>query len=249
MKLFLLFLAFCFGCTVVRAEDDAAAKADWTRGTTFYKQHQYDSAIACFGRIAAGKPSDAVIYLNLGNAYYRQHELGYSILNYQRALLRNPHNQSAADNLLLAQSRIPNSIPTVKDIFFVRWGKKLTNGSNAWEWSIIALLLFLAAVGLLFAGKTKKGFRVRPQLIAALFILSAGWIVLALLAANNTRHSGTAVVMQDAPFQPEDAGKSAHQTLVPEGTTVSIEDAVTGAITLPDGRSGTIAKSALQPVD
>ena len=248
MKLFLLFLACCFGCTVVRAEDDAAAKADWARGNNFYKQHQYDSAVACFGRIAAGKPSDAVIYLNLGNAYYRQHELGYSILNYKRALLRDPHNQSAADNLALAQSRIPNAIPTVKDIFFVRWGKALTNGSHTGEWSMIALLLFLAAVGLLFARKAKS-FRVKPQLIAILFILSAGWLVLALLAANNTRHSGTAVVMQDSPFQPEGSGKQAHQTLVPEGTTVSIEDEATGTITLPDGRSGTISKSALQTVD
>jgi tetratricopeptide (TPR) repeat protein len=249
MKLFLLLLACCFGCTMVRAEDDAAAKADWARGTAFYKQHNYDSAVACFGRIAAGKPSDAVIYLNLGNAYYRQHQLGYSILNYQRALLRDPQNQAAKDNLVLAQSRIPNAIPVIKDIFFVRWAKFFTNGSNATQWALVALLLCFMAVGLLFTGRLKKGLQVKPQLISCLFILSAAWIVLAFLAAHNSRNSGTAVVMQDVPFQPEGSGKAAHQTLVPEGTTVSIEDTATGSITLPDGRTGTIAKTALLAVD
>ena len=46
--------------------------------------------------------SSAVLFYNLGNAYYRQGNLGKAIVNYERALKLDPTNADARENLALS---------------------------------------------------------------------------------------------------------------------------------------------------
>ena len=56
-------------------------------------------------------PTDyAVIYYNLGNAYFKQGELAQSILAYERALRLKPSMKDAKHNLLFAQAQIIDNI-------------------------------------------------------------------------------------------------------------------------------------------
>ncbi len=102
----------------------------WQKGTSFYSQKQYDSAAFYFEQIAAGKPLNAEVYYNLGNAYYRLNKIPLSVLNYERALRINPDHKEAKDNLILAQNRISNHIPNAGDIFFITWWQSLTQAGQ-----------------------------------------------------------------------------------------------------------------------
>ena len=129
----------------------------WKQGNAFYQQKQYDSAAACFERIATHHPDDPKVFYNLGNTYYRLNKIGLAVLNYERALKRKPDYTQASENLALTQSRIPGFIQPVKDIFFIRWWKALTASGLIMVWSILSLILFIAFIGLLLYRRLNRG--------------------------------------------------------------------------------------------
>lgn len=105
--------------------------------------------------------SSTTLYYNLGNAYYRQGNLGKAIVNYERALKLDPTNADARANLEFVNSKITD--------------KQIDSGSymdSVWEgtvgmfhadtWAVIALVLFaifLGALGrlyLLIGGSCKE---------------------------------------------------------------------------------------------
>jgi tetratricopeptide (TPR) repeat protein len=220
----------------------------WEAGNRFYKAKQYDSAAFYFEKIAAKKPAEAVVYYNLGNAYYRLNEIGPAVLNYERALKIKPGYQDAKDNLALTRARIPNRLPVAEDIFFVRWWKSITSASTTTTWAVISLLLFLAIIAISILKLLGK-LNINTQKIQ--LFLSAAWILSLILAFSATMHktNQTAVVMEDSPLMNNSkGGKSAGN--ISEGITVDIEEEAGGmtAVTLPDGRSGWINSSSLAKI-
>ena len=58
----------------------------WGIANKHYSQKNYDSAVIYYEKIAASHPQDAVIYYNLGNAYYKLNQITPAIINYEMAL-------------------------------------------------------------------------------------------------------------------------------------------------------------------
>ncbi len=192
-------------------------------------------------QIAATKPQQAALYYNLGNTYYRLNKIGSAVLNYRKALYIDPGYKDAADNLALTESRINNRIPSVSDIFFIRWWNNLTAAQNNTAWAIACVIIFLLIISLAVLSRFGKGRNLAsPQLMGALIVVLLITLVLAFVSAGNKLNSSMGVVMQnDAPLMNEQhTGKA--QNLVPEGTTVTILGTRTGwtQVRLPDGRTG-----------
>lgn len=222
----------------------------WQKANKFYEQKEYDSAAHYYEQIAKQRPDKAVIYYNLGNTYYRLNLIGPAVLNYERALRIDPSYKEANDNLWLTQSRIPNRIQGVPEIFFVRWWHGLTHGNKAGVWAFISLGLFLAVIGIRFAKNFGKLETLPGQVTVILSVLWALCIVFAFTSARNKASGSKAVVMkQDAPFL-LDHKNNKPQSLVPEGTTVKYgtEQGDWVEIRLPDGRSGWMSKSDLAKI-
>ncbi|MBA3827651.1 MAG: tetratricopeptide repeat protein [Taibaiella sp.] len=222
----------------------------WQQGNNYYQQKEYDSAIASYEHVSILNPKDAIVYYNLGNAYYRLNKIGYAVLNYERALRYDPSFKEAMENLLLTQTRIANRIPHVPDIFFVKWWKLITKGTNANGWAIAALLFFLCALAIVLFRRTgKRNISIPSQLTGIMILLCIGCLSLAYVASGNKIESQIAVVMQnEAPLLLQVQGKT--QSLVPEGTIVEIKE-TTGSwthIQLPDGRTGWIQNNFLTQV-
>ena len=223
--------------------------AQWEKGNSFYRQKQYDSAVACFEQIAALKPYNTEVYYNLGNAYFRLNKTGPAVLNYERALRADPDNKAAKDNLLVTQSRISNRIQAGGDVFFIRWWQALTRPGKANAWAIMALVSFtLLIVLIIFKRITKPGTYTLPvQVNGLLALLFVCCFLFAYCAAANARDNSGAVVMEkDAPLMNGEL-KGKPILLVPEGTTVHIknEKGSWAEVSLPDGRSGWLQMSVL----
>lgn len=222
----------------------------WQKGNACYKQKKYDSAVYYYEKLAAQKPKNAVLYYNLGNVYYKLNQIGPAVLNYERALHLEPGFKDAEDNLILTQSRIPNRIQGGEDIFFVKWWRSVTQLDNATLWAVCSLILFIAVLGLMLGKRLGMfDFSSRRQVIIALGILFLLSLILSYSSAS--RHeSHTAVVMQqDTPLM-NSRKNNKPQTLVPEGTTVKIEDEQDGwtEVKLPDGRKGWMEHSYLSKI-
>jgi Tetratricopeptide repeat len=65
----------------------------------------YQQAIAGYEQLVAAGIHNAKLYYNLGNAYFRLHDLGHAILYYRRGLRLDPGNRQLQANLNYARSR------------------------------------------------------------------------------------------------------------------------------------------------
>src|SRR5215510_10748759 len=65
----------------------------------------YQQAIAGYEQLVAAGIHNAKLYYNLGNAYFRLHDLGHAILYYRRGLRLEPGNRQLQANLSYARSR------------------------------------------------------------------------------------------------------------------------------------------------
>lgn len=242
---FIIVLVFICGISYASTGDV------WKKANNFYNQKQYDSAAACYEQLAITTPADAMLYYNLGNAYYRMNKIGAAVYNYQKALCLNPGYKEAADNLALTESRISNRIPSVSDIFFVKWWHNLTLGRNSTMWSVVSLIIFVIIIALGFLKQFNKGSRIiSAQLTGVFIVLLVCFLALAFVSSNHQSHSNLAVVMQnDAPLMNDQhTGKA--QSLVPEGTTVTLLEQKGGwaQVRLPDGRVGWIQEGLVNKI-
>jgi len=228
----------------------ASVQALWQRGNEFYRQRQYDSAAVYYEQVIALQPGNASVYYNAGNAYYRLNNIGMAVLYYRRVLKIAPDHKAAADNLLLAESRISNHIQALPDLFFIQWWKWLTRETHANLLGMISLGLFLLLLALLLFRRLRKSAWLRPQLtwgVAMLWLLS---LLLSFVAAGNASRRDEAVVMeQDAPMVSAPQ-QTRTQSYIPEGTLVKILDKKAGYIEvrLPDGRSGWMQQAYLTEI-
>lgn len=223
----------------------------WQKGNNYYKQKNYDSAAAYYGKIADMEPGNAGVYYNLGNTYYRLNNIGAAVLNYERALKLDPGYQQATDNLYLAKSRINNRIQEVPQIFFVRWWNGATKSNLANIYAITAFLLFLAALSYYIARQLKAIQYSAPlQLTIGVFVLCIVLLGMSIASAQKAVASDKAIVMQEGSplmLQPK-YGKS--QSQVPEGTKVRICNEKPGwyEVTLPDGRTGWLETTSVAKI-
>lgn len=221
----------------------------WQKGNNFYAQKEFDSAAFYYEKIAALEPDNATVYYNLGNAYYRLNKVGPAVLNYEKALRIDPSYNEARENLTLTQSRIPNRIPVVQDIFFISWWNSLTQAGNTTLWAILCLVIFIGVLAIFALKRIGKLHSFPPQVTGILSLLWVLFLVFAIFSAQHATDSVAAVVMQaDAPLLNAVQGKT--QSLVPEGTTVKLSE-VNGkwvAVRLPDGRSGWMQLSLLAKI-
>lgn len=75
----------------------------FARGNELYKNRQYDSAIAVYNQVANTGEESAPLYFNLGNAHFRNGDLGHAILYYLRAERLDPGDDDIRANLAFAR--------------------------------------------------------------------------------------------------------------------------------------------------
>ncbi|MGE3536271.1 MAG: tetratricopeptide repeat protein [Candidatus Tectimicrobiota bacterium] len=114
-------------------------------------QQQYEQAIAGYEQLIAAGVQNAKLYYNLGNAYFRRHDLGRAITQYRRGLRLEPGNRQLQANLSYARSQridhfeAPQQRSLLQQLFF--WQSELSLHT---QWTL-ALLSYLLVWSGLFA--------------------------------------------------------------------------------------------------
>ena len=88
-----------------------------------YSNGDYVQAISIYETMTQEGESDE-LYYNLGNAYYKNNQIGKAILNYERALRLNPSYDDAAFNLQLANEKIQDKIEPIERFFLSQSSEK-----------------------------------------------------------------------------------------------------------------------------
>lgn len=215
----------------------------WSKANAYYVAKQYDSAIITYQKIANSNTFSDILHFNLGNAYYKNNNLGMASLSYQRALFINPDFKNAADNLSLTESRIPNRIKQSPDIFFMRWWTKISASNTANFWSVLSLITFSFLLIGIFVQVTKKMNRPIPsQVFFIITLFNLLFLYIAYSASCHKSESNLAVVIINSANMLVEPNVYKGQVLVPEATSLKIEDEKGNwiKVTLPDNRTGWI---------
>lgn len=98
------FTAILCALTVLAGSVAAKGGAEgFERGNTFYESGNYDSAITLYQAVIDSGVESASLYFNLGNAYFKQGDLGNAVVNYLRAKRLAPADQDIENNLEFAR--------------------------------------------------------------------------------------------------------------------------------------------------
>lgn len=225
---------------------DMAAKA--------YNKANYTEAIRIYKQLIKQKPS-AILYYNLGNAYYRNNEVTQAIIAYERSLKLVPSDEDARYNLQLAQSKTIDRLSPESDLFLTRWLHAIVYSFSIDTWAIISLLVLLCSLSFMLlyflavdVKRRKIGFFSALSFLL-LFIFSFSF---AKIQQNEKRNTNQAVIVASiATVKATPDAKGENAVTLHEGTKVDIVDgSISGwkGIRLPDNTTGWIPTNQLEEI-
>lgn len=233
-----------------------ASAATWAQtkaeADSAYINEEYDKAIVIYESLLQEGESGE-IYYNLGNAYFKQDELGKAILNYERALLLQPGNADVNANLDIARAKTVDKINPNPEVFFVAWTRSLINMLPVDTWGRWGIAFFFCAIAFLAVYLFTKGVKWRKIGFFTALILLIFCIITNLFAfeqKGKIDHRSDAIVLSPSVTvrsTPSEEGTSLF--VIHEGRKVSIKDNSMKEwkeIKLEDGKVGWIPVSAIE---
>lgn len=245
-RLFLIWISLmCLTC----AEAQTKAAAD-----SAYAAEKYDEAIKLYsGLLKEGTNAD--IYYNLGNCYYKTDRIAHAILNYERAFLLEPSDADIRFNLELARTKTVDKIIPESEMFFITWFKSLVNIMSMDAWAYTGVVAFVLTCILAFIFYFSN--RVLMKKIG--FFGAATMFILVVLSnvfawrqhvAQNSRTGAvvmvTSVVVKSTPNE-----SGTDLFVLHEGTRVEIIDASMKdwkEIRLADGKVGWMPAQSIEVI-
>ena len=222
----------------------AAGNELWQSAAEAYSDGDWQSALEQYRQIEQqGLVSDK-LYYNIANAYYKNGELGESILYWEKALKLNPSNADAKFNLDIARESVLDRIEVVPEFILVKWIRDLKYmlSSNAWAWVALSLMLLVAVALLGFRYFRTLGLRRLAFIVACIFfVMAVSSYLLSLGERRDVVSESEGIVMipvTSVKSSPGEEGKSLF--ILHEGTKVEILDELGSwlKVQISDGRQG-----------
>ena len=130
---------------------EASPEQLWDRANTAYVNGDYHAAAEIYEGILAQGLSSVKLYYNLANAYFKEGQLGKSILFYRRALRLAPGNDDIRYNLSVAEARTKDNIEQIPEFFFTEWMRGVRRLMSCTAWSVFSLAALVCALALFLA--------------------------------------------------------------------------------------------------
>jgi tetratricopeptide (TPR) repeat protein len=191
-----------------------------------YSKQEYKQAIKLYEKILSEGNSSSALYYNLGNAYFKDNQLGKSIYYYELAKKLNPGDDDVKNNLRLANSKIIDKIESKENFFAgaIKSGIYTLFNTNGWaRLNIISLALALGFFFLFIVSKNlllkRSGFLIGSVCAIIFFAsFSVGYAALHNLNKKSQAIVTTQVVqVMSAPTDKAKAKFSLH-----EGTKLNV---------------------------
>lgn len=217
-----------------------------------YKEGKYDDAIKLYQKIEAKDSVSSELYFNLANSFYKLNNVANTIYYYEKALILDPLNKDAANNLEFAKRMTIDNIEELPKTFLQKLEANYIQKLSYNQWATIAVILsFLAAI--LFLLFYFSSISTKKRLYFLTSILS--FILLAVALFTSYNQSQKAVRTKTAIiFAPKVSVNNAPTTnsdevfVLHEGTKINILDTVDNwkKIKLADGKIGWVLADALK---
>lgn len=250
MKLIRIFLLAVL--SVVSIGNVSAQTPDqlMVKANKFYQDQNYSEAIVTYEKILSQGFESGALYYNLGNAYFKEGNLGKSILSFERGLKIEPNDEDLAYNLRIANARTVDKISEIPKLFIISWWEGLVTSFGISGWSVFVIAVFwilLASIAVYFF--SRNGRLQRISFMSGSISLSVLMLLVVILFVRINREAATdygILVEQTYSAKVSPDQKSNDAFVIHEGVKFSIEDAVGewAKIRLNDGKVGWVQKNS-----
>lgn len=252
MKKYLLKIILTFGVisfSVSAADANLNPNSVMITANTLYKNSEYQKAVDEYNKLINQGYVGNTIFYNLGNAHYRLGQIGYAILNYEKALKFNPTDDDAKHNLSLAKLNLKDKVDTLPSFFIFNLWEGLLASFSISGWTLISYIIFiflLSSVIAYFFSRTTSQQRISffssISLVVFLFIS----VTLLAVKINKEFNINDAIVLEPivtVMSSPDNSSKESFE--IHEGLKVRLEDKIDDwiKIRLDDGKIGWLMKS------
>lgn len=226
MKKYIVLLVF-MACWSAASALTIAQQAD-----SAYNAEDYRAAIELYNRAIATDGAGTDVYYNLGNAYFRNDNLGKAVVAYERSLRIDPTNADARHNLDFVRTRIQDR-PEDDSPFLSNLHSGIVTSlrANSWAWTALVVFVLLLGAVALYIFSPSVTLRKAGFFGGIVLLFAFGYtLFVAYSAANHARSHDSAVVivpMTHLSSVPRPT-RGADDRVVPihEGTRVEIIDSI-----------------------
>ena len=222
------------------------------RAEEHYRQNEFSKAIAEYYSLTESGWASAELFYNLGNAYFKNHDIKSAILYYERAKRLAPNDEAIDFNLNLSRTLIFDRVEALPELFLITWGKAIRDliTVRTWSWWSIGSFGAVLALGLLFLFvRSMSVRRLAFGLGVFCFALCLAAYTFAYLQKSNIERTDEAIVFAPSvtvKSSPDDSGNNLF--ILHEGIKVRIEDRIGEwcEVRIADGKKGWMRMSELK---
>ncbi len=230
------------------AQQEDAVQA-FEEGNQRYSEGAYALALEAYEQALAAGYASGALYYNMGNAHFRQDDIGQAILHYEKARRLMPDNAELLHNLGIVRARTQDTFSQVPTPFWIRGWRLLVAAVPPASLLLPGLLLYLVAIALL---GHRIWTRTRNAWHRRLLAVSSGLGIVLLLVAfaaswERTRHAEAVLLDAQVDLQEAPESESASALTIHEGLVVDVlqrNDHWT-EVRLPNGVTGWVRSEAL----
>lgn len=192
----------------------------------FYAEKNYKEAIKAYESILAEGFVSYKLHYNLGNAYYKNKELGKAIYHYEMANKLEPNNEDVLTNLRIANEKTIDKIESKENFFMsvIKSGLVNTLSTNGWAWmSVAGLILSFMLFFMFFISKNLALKRIGFFAGFLFFIVFAGSMVCGFSALDDKQNNRFAIITsRETKSHEEPSATSTSKFSLHEGTRVRV---------------------------
>tara|TARA_B100000809_G_scaffold266892_2_gene332631 strand:- start:4182 stop:5009 length:828 start_codon:yes stop_codon:yes gene_type:complete len=248
-KVVKLIAVFLFVYSGLHAQDNSEL---FEKANELYRNEKYVKAIGMYEEIEASGLVSSELYYNLGSAYYKINKVAPSIYNLEKALLLNPQNTEAANNLVFANRMKIDAIEELPKTFFQNLEIDVIQQLSYNQWAYFAVFSsILMSLFFLFFYFSYIPARKRVYFVTSL--LGVFFLIVSLSFTYKqyvTSIATVAAIVYDGKVSVKNAPSDTSQEIfeLHEGLKVFVLDEVDvwQKIKLADGKTGWIHKESLK---
>jgi len=148
-----------------------------TKAEKAYDTKKYKEAIESYEKLIKDGYTSYQLYFNLGNAYYRNNDLGKAIYYYELARKVEPNDEDIRINLAIASGKTIDKIDSKENFFISAVKTNVLSSLSTTSWAWLSIFCISAAAVLFFMFVSSQSLLVKRIAFLAAAILFVSFFI------------------------------------------------------------------------